>query len=108
MYKKIALVLFFISSVASAQEIIKGIVVDEKKQPLLGANIIWQKTSSGTTSDEKGNFSIEKPAEFSILEISYEGFETQKIELQRRNKSAGKMLGVKTKKNFGKSNRISN
>jgi len=79
MYKKIVFVLFFISSFASAQETIKGIVTDEKKQPLFGANIAWQNSTSGTKTDENGNFSIEKTPEVSILEISYEGFETQKI-----------------------------
>ncbi|WP_396138042.1 TonB-dependent receptor domain-containing protein [Flavobacterium sp.] len=79
MYKKIVFVLFFISSFASAQEIIKGIVTDKKKQPLFGANIAWQNSKSVTKTDENGNFSIEKSTEVSILEISYEGFETQKI-----------------------------
>jgi outer membrane receptor for ferrienterochelin and colicin len=79
MYKKIVFVLFFISSFASAQETIKGIVTDEKKQPLFGANIAWQNSTSGTKTDKNGNFSIEKTPEVSILEISYEGFETQKI-----------------------------
>ena len=79
MFKKIVFVLFFISSFASAQEIIKGIVTDEKKQPLFGANIAWQNSTSGTKTDKNGNFSIEKTPEVSILEISYEGFETQKI-----------------------------
>ena len=79
MFKKIVFVLFFISSFASAQEIIKGIVTDEKKQPLFGANIAWQNSTSGTKTDENGNFSIEKSTEVSVLEISYEGFETQKI-----------------------------
>jgi outer membrane receptor for ferrienterochelin and colicin len=79
MFNKIVFVLFFISSFASAQEIIKGIVTDEKKQPLFGANIAWQNSTSGTKTDENGNFSIEKSTEVSILEISYEGFETQKI-----------------------------
>jgi outer membrane receptor for ferrienterochelin and colicin len=79
MFKKIVFVLFFISSFASAQEIIKGIVTDEKKQPLFGANIVWQNSTSGTKTDENGNFSIVKSAEVSVLEISFEGFETQKI-----------------------------
>jgi len=79
MYKKIVFVLFFISSFASAQEIIKGTVTDKKKQPLFGANIAWQNSKSVTKTDENGNFSIEKSTEVSILEISYEGFETQKI-----------------------------
>ncbi len=79
MFKKIVFALFFISSFASAQETIKGIVTDEKKQPLFGANIAWQNSTSGTKTDENGNFSIEKSTEVSVLEISYEGFETQKI-----------------------------
>jgi outer membrane receptor for ferrienterochelin and colicin len=79
MFKKIVFALFFISSFASAQETIKGIVTDEKKQPLFGVNIAWQNSTSGTKTDENGNFSIEKSAEVSVLEISYEGFETQKI-----------------------------
>ena len=79
MFKKIVFVLFFISSFASAQETIKGIVTDENNQPLIGANVAWQNSTSGTKSDENGNFSIVKSTEVSVLEISYEGFETQKI-----------------------------
>jgi outer membrane receptor for ferrienterochelin and colicin len=79
MFKNIVFVLFFISTFASAQETIKGIVTDEKKQPLFGVNIAWQNSTSGTKTDENGNFSIEKSAEVSVLEISYEGFESQKI-----------------------------
>jgi outer membrane receptor for ferrienterochelin and colicin len=79
MFKKIVFALFFISSFASAQETIKGIVTDEKKQPLFGVNIAWQNSKSVTKTDENGNFSIVKSTEVSVLEISYEGFETQKI-----------------------------
>ncbi len=79
MLKKIVFVLFFISTFASAQETIKGIVTDENNQPLVGANVVWQNSKSGTKTDENGNFSIVKSAEVSILEISFEGFETQKI-----------------------------
>ncbi len=79
MLKKIVFVLFFISSFAYAQETIKGIVADENNQPLVGANVAWQNSKSGTKTDENGNFSIEKSTEVAILEISFEGFETQKI-----------------------------
>ena len=79
MFKKIVFVLFFISSFASAQETIKGIVTDEKKQPVIGAKVAWQNSISGTKTDENGNFSIVKSTEVSVLEISFEGFETQKI-----------------------------
>ncbi len=79
MFKKIVFALFFISSFASAQETIKGIVTNENNQPLVGANVAWQNSKSVTKTDENGNFSIVKSTEVSVLEISYEGFETQKI-----------------------------
>ena len=79
MFKNIVFVLFFISTFASAQETIMGIVTDENNQPLIGANVAWQNSISVTKTDENGNFSIVKSTEVSVLEISYEGFETQKI-----------------------------
>jgi outer membrane receptor for ferrienterochelin and colicin len=73
--------LFFISSFASAQETIKGIVTDENNQPLLGANVFWFNTAIGTTTDENGNFSIKKSTETTFLVVSYIGFETKKMEV---------------------------
>ena len=35
---------------------IKGTVLDEDSIPLMGANVFWQGTSIGTTSDENGKF----------------------------------------------------
>lgn len=37
---------------------IQGVVVDEERNPLIGATIINLRTSSGVNSDSKGNFSI--------------------------------------------------
>jgi|SRR5690606_8554770 len=37
---------------------IQGVVVDEERNPLIGATIINLRTSSGANSDSKGNFSI--------------------------------------------------
>ena len=81
MFKKIAFLLFFVSQFIYSQETIKGIVTDEKNQPLLGANVFWFNTSIGTTSDENGNFSIKKSPETTFLVVSYIGFETKKIEI---------------------------
>uniref|UniRef100_UPI00404A00DF TonB-dependent receptor n=1 Tax=Flavobacterium sp. TaxID=239 RepID=UPI00404A00DF len=82
MYKKIAVLLLFISSSLYAQNSeIKGTIVDEDDIPLLGANIFWQNTSIGTTSDENGQFTIKTTTESNSLLISYIGFETQKVEV---------------------------
>jgi len=55
MYKKIAVLLLFISSSLFAQNSeIKGTILDEDNIPLMGANVFWQGTSIGTTSDENG------------------------------------------------------
>lgn len=66
---------------ANAQDIIKGKVVDTNNQPLLGANVFWQNTSIGASTDVNGEFSITKTEETNSLLVSYIGFKTQKLEV---------------------------
>jgi len=79
MLHKIAFLLFFSSFFSYSQEIIKGVVLDENNQPFLGANVFWFGTSSGTTTDEFGNFSLTKSSSTDFLVVSYIGYETQKV-----------------------------
>ncbi|VXB07090.1 TonB-dependent receptor [Flavobacterium sp. 9AF] len=79
MYKNIVLWLLFFTSIVSAQEEIKGKIVDENNQPLLGANVFWQNTATGTTSDIDGNFTLKKSDESTNLVVSYIGYKTKKI-----------------------------
>ncbi|WP_130735984.1 TonB-dependent receptor [Flavobacterium sp. J27] len=79
MYKNIALWLLFFTSILSAQEEIKGKIVDENNQPLLGANVFWQNTATGTTSDIDGDFSVKISTETTNLIVSYIGYKTKKI-----------------------------
>ncbi|NHN26516.1 TonB-dependent receptor [Flavobacterium jejuense] len=81
MYKKIALLLLLFTSVNYAQEVINGKIVDENNEPLLGANVFWQNTSTGTTSDIDGKFSLKKMEESINLIVSYIGYKTKKIEI---------------------------
>lgn len=39
---------------------VKGRVCDENKQPIIGANVYWEGTQNGTTSDVDGNFELER------------------------------------------------
>ena len=57
---------------------ITGSVSDDSGIPLPGASIVIQGSSSGTTTDFDGNFSIET-SQGSTLVISYVGYETQQI-----------------------------
>ncbi|TXC76067.1 TonB-dependent receptor plug domain-containing protein [Luteibaculum oceani] len=63
-----------------AQNVIKGKVTDEQKQPLPGASVLWLDTQVGTITDADGNFEIERPQNGSKLVFSYTGFQTDTIE----------------------------
>lgn len=79
MYTKIAFLLCFVTFVTSAQETIKGIVIDANKQPISGANVMWLNTTISTNTSATGSFSIAKSSESSFLIVSVAGYETQQI-----------------------------
>ncbi|MEX0882202.1 MAG: carboxypeptidase-like regulatory domain-containing protein, partial [Cyclobacteriaceae bacterium] len=60
--------------------IIGGKVVDEEGNPIPGAAILVKETSTGTSTDIDGNFSLEVPEE-AVLVVSFLGFVTQEIEV---------------------------
>ena len=55
-------------------------MVDQAGAPVIGANVIVEGTTTGTTTDAKGAFSLEVPAKGRLL-ISYLGYETQQVTL---------------------------
>jgi outer membrane receptor for ferrienterochelin and colicin len=59
--------------VCEAQNL-SGTLKDAQRQPIVGANIFWLKTSVGTVSSETGEFSIAKTLESNQLVISAVGF----------------------------------
>ena len=97
MYKKIAVLLLFISSSLFAQNSeIKGTILDEDNIPLMGANVFWQGTSIGTTSDENGKFILKTTPDTNSLLISYIGFKTQKIEVTSSTSLQIKLVALTT------------
>ena len=61
---------------------IKGVVSDET-ETLLGVNIVLEGTTTGTTTNEKGEFTFPKKLKTGdILLFSYLGYETQKVEIK--------------------------
>ena len=60
---------------------IKGIILDEKSNPIIGANILERNNpNNGTISDFDGNFTLTININ-SFLEVSYVGFKTQTVKV---------------------------
>ncbi|MFA6087750.1 MAG: TonB-dependent receptor [Mucilaginibacter sp.] len=64
---------------------IKGRVTDTLGAPLPGVNIKLNGTSTGTTTDADGRYSITIPDANGTLIFSYLGFTTQEVEVNGRN-----------------------
>ncbi|MFT4847646.1 MAG: TonB-linked SusC/RagA family outer membrane protein [Sediminicola sp.] len=62
---------------------LKGTVTDSNGQPLTGANILEKGTTNGTQSDFDGKFSINLSSENAILVVSYLGFLTQEVAVNK-------------------------
>ena len=81
------LMLFLVSCLslsAWAQGTIKGTVVDEAGEPVIGASVQVQGTKTGAITDFNGNFSVQAPSN-ATLQISYVGFVTETVSVQGRN-----------------------
>ena len=64
---------------------IRGVVLDEKGEPIIGANILVKGTSQGVITDVNGKFDVKVPSEGSVLVISYIGYQTVEIKVGNRN-----------------------
>lgn len=76
-YFMLLMFLFGASNFIEAQEV-TGTVLDDSSQPLPGVTIIIKGTSTGTTSDFDGNFSI-SASNGDVLVFSYVGFNSQEV-----------------------------
>ncbi len=75
------LVLFLtLSSAVLAQKKISGKILDgETNSPLPGVSIVVKGTSTGTTSDAEGKYTLNAPTNASSLIFSFVGFKTQEL-----------------------------
>jgi outer membrane receptor for ferrienterochelin and colicin len=58
---------------------VNGIVVDENNEPLVGVNVYWADTQTGTSTDVDGKFEIVKVPENQQLVISYVGYQNDTL-----------------------------
>ena len=70
---------------ALAQKItVQGAVVDGTGEPLIGASVIPQGTTTGTATDFDGKFQLDV-APNATLVVSYVGYETQNVPVKGQN-----------------------
>ncbi len=90
----IFLAVFFYSATAFSQNI-SGTVLDENREPIIGANVIIKGTSNGTTTDFDGKFILKTGSQtFPVnLEISFIGYQTQTVSVKNANQKIEVQLG---------------
>lgn len=85
--RNLYIILFLLSSFSllAQQYTIKGKVVEKNGSevwPLIGANVIWAGTQTGSSTDQNGFFQLEKSQETNYLVISFTGYSNDTIQIQ--------------------------
>jgi TonB-linked SusC/RagA family outer membrane protein len=62
---------------------IRGVVLDDSGEPIIGSTVKEKNTSRGTITDTSGNFTLEVSSN-AILVVSYVGFVTQEIQIKNQ------------------------
>src|ERR1700755_1815171 len=76
------LLLLISSSITFGQFTITGRVVDSAtKDPLLGASVFAQNTTSGTTTNKQGEFSLSLKSGGYELIVSFTGYQSKEIRI---------------------------
>ena len=63
---------------------VKGKVIDSDSQPVIGAAVTIQGTTTGVGTDFDGNFSLTVPSEDTVLEIAFLGYSTQEVKVGKQ------------------------
>lgn len=87
------LTLTFLTLLSYSQTTLKGKVIDEQKNPIIGANVFLKGTYDGTITDENGEFSFKTTSSGNqIVQISFISFETVLININVENFQAKTFL----------------
>lgn len=82
--KFLLLVALSLSLNARSQTKVSGKVLDTFNEPIPFANVVFKNSNEGTITDENGRFYVESDANYSTLVISFVGYQTKELELERR------------------------
>jgi hypothetical protein len=74
----------FFSAAVFAQTKVSGIVLDDTNQPIPYANVYFKNSSEGLITNENGRFYLESKNTHKTLVVSFMGFETKEITLEKQ------------------------
>ncbi len=79
----LSMMLFFLFSVtvAMAQVLVRGTVVDQTGESVIGASIQVKGTTQGTITDIDGKFSLGVPDKKSVIVVSFIGYATKELQV---------------------------
>ena len=66
---------------------ISGRVTDELNEPIIGANVYWEGTQQGTTTDINGSFKLERNNRHTQLVVSFIGYTTATVAVKKEDKT---------------------
>lgn len=78
------IILLFFIGITMAQTKVGGYVFDEFDEPVPYANVVFKGSTIGTTTDENGKFYIESNRTWTVLSISFLGYETLEFKLTKK------------------------
>lgn len=73
---KFFMAMLFIASAAMYGQTVTGTVLDETNQPLPGADVVLAGTTTGTSTDFNGAFTLDVNVESGTIEVSFIGYKT--------------------------------
>lgn len=80
-YRILSVMLFLlltVTTISAQQKTVRGTVVDENGEPLIGVSIVVKNTSSGTITNIDGQFSI-KVDPYDVLVVKYLGYKSIEV-----------------------------
>ncbi|WP_274475122.1 DUF5686 and carboxypeptidase-like regulatory domain-containing protein [Mangrovimonas aestuarii] len=82
--KLLTLFLFFSIASALGQTKVSGYIIDQDDQPVSFANVVFKGSTIGTITDENGRFYLESDETWNTLAVSFLGFETLILPLDKK------------------------
>ena len=67
--------------ISYAQKSITGTILNDQKEPLIGASVVVKGTTAGAITDVDGKYSLSVPSDATTLVISFTGFTSQEISI---------------------------
>lgn len=102
-YQSLAILLFILfSRTTFSQFVVTGRVIDStSREPLQGASVFCQNTTSGTITNKEGEFSLQLKSGGYELIISFTGYQTREVRISNSDNSPLQIVLAKEEKSMG-------